>query len=325
MFDPLTLDQLRVLVTVADSGGFSAAARRLGRAQSAVSQSIQALEGHLRLKLFDRSTKLPRLTEPGRAMLEEARRLLKSAEMLRARADSIAGGLEPELSIAANPLLPLPPAINALRELGAQFPELPVTLLTEGIGAPERHLRDGTVQLAIYPVRDLAPDLESTLLMEVPMVPVVAAGHPLAALPGPLSRAALAEHVQLVLTDGSPRDGWSWGVLSQRTWRFADLNTRMNFLLAGFGWCNMPEHLVAGPAAQGLLHRLQLEEQQGYTLALHIVHERGRPPGLAGRWLTERLVQALGEWQAGLHGRGAPEKGPGDASPGPADAPQAVG
>ncbi|EFH12022.1 LysR family transcriptional regulator [Teichococcus cervicalis] len=296
MSDPLTLDQLRVLVTVADAGGFSAAARRLGRAQSAVSQSIQALEGHLRLKLFDRRTKLPRLTEAGQAMLEEARRLLKSAELLRARAEGIAGGLEPELSIAVNPLLPLPPALAALRALGNEFPQLPVTLLTEGIDAPERHLRDGTVQMAIYPVERAVTDLEATLLMEVRLVPVVARGHPLAELPAPLPRAALAEHVQLVLTDGSPRGGPGRGVLSPRTWRFADLNTRLQFLLAGFGWCNMPEHMVARLIAEGRLCRLRLEEQEGLTLPLHLVHERGRPPGLAGRWLAARLRQALEEW-----------------------------
>ena len=40
MIDPLTLDQLRVLVAVADAGSFSAAARNLDRVQSAISQSI---------------------------------------------------------------------------------------------------------------------------------------------------------------------------------------------------------------------------------------------------------------------------------------------
>ena len=46
MIDPLTLDQMRVLVAVAEAGSFSAAARRLGRVQSAISQSIQTHGGH---------------------------------------------------------------------------------------------------------------------------------------------------------------------------------------------------------------------------------------------------------------------------------------
>ena len=184
----------------------------------------------------------------------------------------------------------------ALRDLRREFPTLPVTLLTGGIGAPERHLRDGTVQLAIYPVEEVVHlDLEAELLMLVDMIPVVAADHPLAAEPGPLPRASLAEHIQLVLTDGSPRGGWSRGVLSPRTWRFADLNTRMNFLLEGFGWCHMPKHSVEEAIAAGRLKRLHMQEQDGFTLALHVVYERGRPPGIAGRWLTARLRQALAE------------------------------
>ena len=49
MIDSLTLDQMRILVAVADSGSFSAAARKLGRVQSAISQSIQTLETTLGL------------------------------------------------------------------------------------------------------------------------------------------------------------------------------------------------------------------------------------------------------------------------------------
>ena len=50
-----TLDQLLVFVTVADSGGFAAAARELGRAQSAVTYAIRALEQESGLLLFDRT------------------------------------------------------------------------------------------------------------------------------------------------------------------------------------------------------------------------------------------------------------------------------
>ena len=73
MIDPLTLDQMRVLVAVADEGSFSAASRALGRVQSAISQSIQTLETTLGVSLFDRSYKTPRLTDAGRAIVDDAR------------------------------------------------------------------------------------------------------------------------------------------------------------------------------------------------------------------------------------------------------------
>ncbi|HUH77072.1 MAG TPA: LysR family transcriptional regulator, partial [Devosia sp.] len=55
MLDRLTLDQLRVLVTIAELGSFSAAARKLQRVQSAISQTVRALESSLDVTLFDRS------------------------------------------------------------------------------------------------------------------------------------------------------------------------------------------------------------------------------------------------------------------------------
>ena len=82
MIDALTLDQMRIFVTAVDEGSFSAAARKLGPVQSAVSQSIAALEGHLGVALFDRTGKTPRLTPAGAALAKDARRLLKGAVAL---------------------------------------------------------------------------------------------------------------------------------------------------------------------------------------------------------------------------------------------------
>src|SRR6516164_7940027 len=106
MLDSLTLDQMRVLIAVAETGSFSAAARRLGRVQSAVSQSVQALEENLRLTLFDRSRKMPILTDAGRALLNDARQVVQRADALRSHAETIAGGTEAELAFAVDALFP---------------------------------------------------------------------------------------------------------------------------------------------------------------------------------------------------------------------------
>lgn len=78
MLDRLTLDQLCVLIAVAETGSLSAAARQLRRAQSAVSQSVQALEATLSVTLFDRAARIPKLTEAGLALLAEPRKRLPS-------------------------------------------------------------------------------------------------------------------------------------------------------------------------------------------------------------------------------------------------------
>ena len=127
-------------------------------------------------------------------------------------------------------------------------------------------------------------------------VPVVASGHPLAQEPSPVVRAVIERYVQLVITDRTPLTaGFSGGILSQRIWRFADMSTRLEYLLDGFGWCYMPVHLVDAHIAAGRLKTLDIAEHRGrqFSFPLHVMHERGRPPGRAGRWLIAELRRQL--------------------------------
>jgi DNA-binding transcriptional LysR family regulator len=294
MLDPLTLDQLRVLVAVAETGSFSAAARRLGRVQSAISQSVQSLETALGTALFDRQGKVAKLNDAGRVILQDARQLVRGAETLKARAESIAQDLEPELTLAVDAIMPVEVLTTALKDLAQTFPHLPVTLYTEGLGGAEQRLRDGTARLAFMLPFDEGANRETEFLMTIPTAPVAAADHALAALEGPISREEIEKHVQLVLTDRTPiTAGQNHGVISRRTWRFADMGTRLEFLHAGFGWCNMPLSLVRRDIAAGRLKVLDIRGNTPPVFALHVVHERGRPPGRAGRWLVEEIKRLL--------------------------------
>src|SRR5271156_3544487 len=303
MIDSLTLDQMRVLVAVVDAGSFSAAARKLGRVQSAISQAIQTLETTLGLSLFDRSGKTPRLTDAGRALGGDARALIDGARAIRARAQSMAADVEPELTLAADSMLPIPLLMGSLKALRVAFPLLPASVYTEALGGAEQRLRDGAARLAIYTITPASPcDLVREFMTRVAMWPVVAPGHPLAALPQPLGREALEPHVQLVLTDRTPlTQNLSGGILSRHIWRFADLTTRLDFLLAGFGWCNMPSHMVSDHVAAGRLKRLTIANQEEIALPLSVVHERGRLPGCAGRWLIADLRERMKTCPAAHH------------------------
>ncbi len=293
MIDPLTLDQMRALVAIAETGSFSAAARKLGRVQSAISQSVQAMETTLGLALFDRSSRTPTLTEAGQAIVKDARTLLESAKAMRARAESIAADVEPELTLAVDAMFPMPLLMASLDALRREFPDLPATVFTEALGGAEQRLRDGAARMAIYTVPGGATGDRSTqFLTRIALAPVVAADHPLAALSGPLNRDALAPYVQLVLTDRTDvTRHLQGGVLASRVWRFADLATRLEFLLAGFGWCNMPLHMVEDHIRAGRLKRLAIAGETGVELPLYVVYERGRQLGRASRWLIDDLRQ----------------------------------
>ena len=110
-----SIDQLLVLLTVSEAGSFTAAAKRLGRATSAISYAIDKLERQLDLSLFDRgTTRKPRLTQQGEAIVSEARAVAHSIETLRARVRGFLDGLESEVSLVVDSMLRCQPAPSVM-------------------------------------------------------------------------------------------------------------------------------------------------------------------------------------------------------------------
>ncbi|MBX3657375.1 MAG: LysR family transcriptional regulator [Ramlibacter sp.] len=296
MIGSLTLDQLRVLVTIADTGSFSAAGRQLLRAQSAISQAIATLEALQGVRLFDRSGHRPALTDAGRVLVDQARLVLASAGRFEAVAASTRSGVEPELTLAIDPLVPTAPLTESLQALSERYPALPVSFSTEGLGGSLRRLRDGSAALGICLLLPAVPaDMVAYPLLKVGMRAVVAPSHPLASLSRAATAADLEAHVQLVLSDPVDPTGPNYGVSSARLWRFVDLGRRLDFVLAGLGWCRMPEFLVADLMASGRLKGLRIRDdptpREGLTI--HAAHPRDRALGPAGRWLLNDLKQRL--------------------------------
>lgn len=296
MIGTLTLDQLRILVTIADTGSFSAAGRQLDRAQSAISQSVATLEAVQGVALFDREGYRPQLTEIGRVLVDQARLVLASAACFEEVAAATRAGVEAELTLAIDPLVPSAPLIDALGALREAFPNLLVSFSTEGLGGALRRLRSDDASLAVCLLLPTVPDdIIAYPLMRVAMQPVVAPDHPLAALGHPAARADLEPHVQLVLSDPVESAGPNYGLQSARLWRFVDLGRRLDFLLAGFGWCRMPEHLVSDPIADGRLIALEIEDDTAPPegLTIYAAHRRDSVLGPAGRWLLDTLRTGL--------------------------------
>ena len=84
------LTSLTAFVRVADSGGFSAAGRRLNMSTTMVSNHVQALEDRLGARLLNRTTRKVSLTEVGRAYYDRCIQILADIE----QADDIAGALQ---------------------------------------------------------------------------------------------------------------------------------------------------------------------------------------------------------------------------------------
>ena len=286
-----SVDQLLVLLTVAETGSFTAAAKHLGRATSAVSYAIDTLESQLGLSLFDRgTTRKPKLTPQGEAVVSEARAVAHSIETLRARVRGFLDELEPEVSLVVDSLLPGDRLTTLLREFHARFPTVPVRLLVETLGGVERVIRSGVAGIGIGSMLHMdMTGFRHIGIKGVQIIPVATPGHPLAqakGAPPPQAR----DFVQLVLSEQPARESRDFGVVSLNTWRIGDLAAKHKLLLAGIGWGGMPEPIVRADIKAGRLVRLDLPDWRGGEHNLQAIHKTDTPPGPAGRWLIERLV-----------------------------------
>lgn len=286
-----SIDQLLVLLAVEEEGSFTAAARRLGRATSAVSYAIDTLEQQLGLPLFDRgTTRKPRLTREGEAVVAEAKAVAFSVETLRARVRGFLDHLEAEVSLVVDSLFPLGRLTRLLGEFNSRFPTVPVRLLVETLGGVERALRDGHARIGVGSQLHMSmTGFRRVDIEAVRLIPVAAPGHPLARISGGAPREA-SDFIQLILSERPAADGRDFGVVSLNSWRIGDLAAKHALLLAGLGWGGMPEPAVRADLAAGRLVKLELRNWRGGEYGMQAVHKVDTPPGPAGRWMIERLV-----------------------------------
>lgn len=295
MLDAMSMDQLRTFIAAADEGSFSAAGRKLRRAQSVVSQTLANLELQVGFTLFDRSGRYPKLTEAGRALLADARVVINSMDAFKAKARTLEEGLEPELAVAVDVMYPIAALTEAVRAFHEAFPSMPLHLFVEALGAVMQPVLDGRCRIGIAgQVPEVPADCASEYLLSVHMVTVAAPSHPLAKQAGTVTRVDAANHMQLVLTDRSTlTEGRTFGVLASQTWRLADLGAKHAFLRAGLGWGNMPLPMVEEDLSRGTLVRIELEPYSvtGAWLSMYAIHRKDAPPGPAGRWFIKKLKQ----------------------------------
>ena len=291
--DPGTprFDQLRVFLTVVDVGSFAGAARRLGRATSVISYSIANLEAQLGVLLFDRkSTRKPQLTEAGRGVLSEARSVTNGVDALRAKVRSLTQGIEAEISLVLDMMLPSARLVDVLKAFRAEFPTVSLRLYTEALGSVTQMVLDGTATIGICgPLDEAMAGIERIGVGTVEWIPVAAHDHPLA-MAGRNAPGAGRDHIQLVLTDRSTlTQGRDLGVIGTQAWRLADLGSKRMLLNEGIGWGYMPEPMVREDVECGRLVLLDMPELKRGSVRLYAIYRTDTPPGPGGSWLISRF------------------------------------
>jgi LysR family transcriptional regulator, benzoate and cis,cis-muconate-responsive activator of ben and cat genes len=177
------LRHLRYFVAVAEMENVSRAALKLHVSQPALSKQIRDLEDELGFSLLERTAKSVRLTEAGRAFLEEARAILKHAGDAVLKGRAVAGKFETELRVgdwALGTGRIMPALLHAYQQA---MPNVHVKLHDWSVDQNIAGVRDGVLQLAILVPPPKANALNDFLFQQLKTARLclaVSSSHPFA-------------------------------------------------------------------------------------------------------------------------------------------------
>ncbi|SKA62732.1 LysR family transcriptional regulator [Desulfobaculum bizertense] len=291
----LHLDQLRAFVTASEQGSFSAAARKLGRAQSAVSTAIQNLEIDLGIDLFDRSGKFPHLTEAGEALLQDARQILERGQDMQERAHSLASGFESRVTIATDEMAPPRMLERVLRSFSTAFPRVELECLFAAFSDVGELVSSGRAQMGLVtPLRSGAPQgVNFRLMLNIEFAVVAAPEHPLARQ-GMVSLENLSEYREIIPTNRGGERMEETSIIGRSIWLAENYFIVRSMVESGVGWAFLPQQLAQESLQAGRIVELPLSFKGAQvTTPLYLLWPRGRRLGPAASWLLSELEKSM--------------------------------
>ncbi|SFR95105.1 DNA-binding transcriptional regulator, LysR family [Dyella sp. OK004] len=290
----LSLDALQILDAIDRRGSFAAAGKELHRVPSTISYTVAKLEEDLGVTVFERSGPKVALTRAGQELLKEGRHLLRAAQDLEARVRRVASGWETEFAIGIDSLL----APIALQEDVQAFYQVAdrtrLRIGQEALSGTWETLLERRADLLIGAAGE-GPSGGGYIaepMGVMPFVFVVAPGHPLAAVPHPLSKLDLQQHRAIAVGDTARKlVSRTVGLLfGQDALTVPDIRSKYDYQRAGLGFGFLPEPYVRAAVRSGELIVKEVEEPKPAE-TFYLAWRTGED-GAALRWWIERARRA---------------------------------
>jgi DNA-binding transcriptional LysR family regulator len=290
----MELRHLEHFVAIAQESSFTQAAKRLHLSQSALSISIRALERDLGTRLFERTSREVALSDAGRALLPEARRILNAVDVARRAVGDVGTGLRGVLRIGVLQALPLVDLAEILARYHKERPlvEIRPRAASGGSAALAEDVRKGDLDAAFVSLPGGAPaGVALTPLAAEPIRLVCRPDHPLAARTSvTISELGNEGFVDFPVGFGSrasvDMEFSRAGLEHQVTIEVPDLYTLVELARAGIALATLPLSLLLG---QGRLAVADLEPAPVFEVALAL--PSGRPPKAA----TQAFIDLVAE------------------------------
>lgn len=282
----MDISQLEVFLAVAREGGFSRAADKLYRTQSAVSQAVRKLETEIGEPLFDRSSRDGLLTDAGRVLQEYAERLLNVRENAREALAELRELQKGKLVIGANEFTALY-LLRVLAEFGRLHPAIRI-MVQRSLGSriPDDVLRHNC-EFGVLTYDPEDPELASVVVYSDELILVVPPQHPLARE----SRVSIpqlgAESFVAHIVSSPYREKVLQAFKKHKTplhmgVELPTLQAIKRFVAMGSGVAFLPEISVEDEIARGELVRIPVQELNVHR-QLRLIYRKSGAPSHAGR------------------------------------------
>lgn len=291
----LSLEALRILDAIDRKRSFAGAAVELDRVPSALTYSVRKLEEDLDVLLFDRRGHRARLTAAGEELLSEGRKLLRAADELERRVKRTASGVEVELRIVLDSMVPLPRLLPLIADFDRAGYGTRLRFSQEVLAGVWEALASGRADLAIGAVYDgpealrMSGGFRTRMLHTLAWVFAVAPGHPLATAPEPLDADTIQHHRAVAVGDTSRNlPLMNVGLLSgQETLTVPSLQAKLEAQLAGLGCGHLPCFMAKPYLVSGAL--VQKETVAAKPASMCQLAWRADARGKALKWWLARL------------------------------------
>jgi DNA-binding transcriptional LysR family regulator len=299
----MEISQLEVFLAVAREGGFSRAAEKLYRTQSAVSQAVRKLEAEIGEPLIDRSTRDGMLTDAGRVLREYAERLVNLRESAGEALSELRELQQGKLVVGANEFTALyllrvlaefqrlHPAIRIVveRSLGSQIPD-----------DVRRH--NSEFGVLTYDPED--PELASVIVYSDELIFVVPPRHPLARESKVSIRQLGAESFVAHIVSSPYREKVIQAFKKHKTplhmgVELPTLQAIKRFVAMGNGVAFLPEISVEDEIARGELVRIPVQELRVHR-QLRLIYPKSATLSHAGRAFL-KVAESVAETQGGRY------------------------
>ncbi|MEG0923093.1 MAG: LysR family transcriptional regulator [Comamonas sp.] len=175
----VTLRQLQVFLSLADSHNFSQTGQMLGLTQSAVSRAMAELEGQLGVRLLDRTTREVLLSDAGELLARRVAPLLQELGDTLAEVADVGHAARGQVRVASSPTLSAALMPQCIAACNAQLPQVQLQLVDRLQQEVLAQVRNGDVHFGLVVEPPALDDLEHITLLHDPFVAVLPALHPL--------------------------------------------------------------------------------------------------------------------------------------------------